>query len=305
MISIITDADFDQQHLLTLAASVEHYSEHPLAQAIVNHATHQKVTLLKAENFEAITGFGAKATINQQHLLIGNANLMRINHISVTHFSKQATQSALLAQTPIYISVDHKAVGMILIADPIKPDAKKTIETLQNKGYEIIMVTGDHLQTAEAIAKQVGIATVFAECLPDEKANKIKQLQNMHKKVLMVGDGINDAPALMQADVGIAMGGGTDIAIESADVTLINHSLSTLMHAITISKRTMRNIKQNLWGAFIYNALGIPIAAGILYPFFGVLLNPMIAGAAMALSSLTVVCNANRLRSIKIEAVQS
>lgn len=305
IISLITDNNFDQQRLLELAASVEQYSEHPLGQAIVTHANHQKITLSKAEHFEAISGFGAKATINQQRILLGNANLMRMHHISVTHFAKQATQAALLAQTPIYMSVDQKAVGMIMIADPIKPDAKQAIEILQNRGFEVIMVTGDHLQTAEAIAKQVGIATVFAECLPEEKANKIKQLQNMHKKVVMIGDGINDAPALTQADVGIAMSAGTDIAIESADVTLINYSLFSIIQAIEISKRTMRNIKQNLFGAFIYNLLGLPIAAGILYPFFGVLLNPMIAGAAMALSSLTVVSNANRLRSIKIEEFKS
>lgn len=303
IIAVIADDTFDQAQLLQFAASLEQYSEHTFGKAIVKHAIAQNITLLKTHSFEAIPGFGAKATVDEKEVFMGNANFMGIHHVSITHLSKVATQAALLAQTPIYVSVDQKAVGIIVVADPIKPDAQATIALLGKMHFECIMVTGDHLQTAEAIAKQVGIRTVFAEHLPDEKANKIKQLQNMGKKVLMIGDGINDAPALSQADVGIAMGNGTDIAIESADITLTHSTLSSIVTAIRFSRYTMRNIKQNLFGAFIYNVVALPVAAGVLYPIFGMLLNPMIAGAAMALSSVTVVYNANRLRSLRIPEV--
>lgn len=300
VIAVMADDTFDQTHLLQLAASIEQYSEHPIGNAIVKQAISQNISLLKAHHFETMPGFGAKAIVDEKEIMLGNTHFMGINHISITHLSKVATQAALLAQTPIYVSVDQKAVGVIIVADPIKADAERVIKSLIKMHFEVIMITGDHLQTAEAIAKQAGIRTVFAEQLPDEKANKIKQLQHMGKKVLMVGDGINDAPALSQADVGIAMSNGTDIAIESADITVTHSTLLSIITAIRFSKYTMRNIKQNLFGAFIYNVLALPIAAGMLYPLFGILLNPMVAGAAMALSSLTVVYNANRLRSITI-----
>lgn len=234
--------------------------------------------------------------IEGQQIWLGNRSLMEKQKIILGDLEQKANQYAALGQTPIYLANDKEIIGILTIADPIKQDSKAAIVRLQKMGLKIIMITGDHRTTANAIAEQVGIKEVMAEVLPQDKAGKIKYLQEQGEKVGMVGDGINDAPALAQANVGFAIGTGTDIAIESAGITLMRGSLQSVADAILISTQTTKNMQQNLFGAFIYNIIGIPIAAGILFPFTGMLLNPMIAGLAMALSSVTVVTNANRLR---------
>lgn len=291
---------WDETRLLQWAASIEANSEHPLAQAIVSFAKHQQITLLSTQNFTALAGTGVRAQIENQTVLLGNAELMQQHNIKNSTLQSKANELAALGQTPMYLSVAEKAVGVIAVADPIKPDAKNAIAQLQQRKLKVVMLTGDNAATAAAIARQVGITDVLAEILPQEKSAQIKKLQAAGEIVGMVGDGINDAPALVQANVGFAIGTGTDVAIESAGITLISGSLQGVANAITISKATIGNIKQNLFGAFIYNILGIPIAAGILFPFFAILLNPIIAGAAMAFSSVTVVSNANRLRLLQV-----
>ena len=237
-----------------------------------------------------------------KNVLLGNQRLMTEHQLSIDDtWVSQSNELASLGQTPMFIAIDQQVAGIIAVADPIKPDSKVAIQRLQKLGIRIIMMTGDNQKTAQAVAKQVGIEQVFAEVLPEHKADHVKRLQSKHTVIGMVGDGINDAPALAQADVGFAIGAGTDVAIESADITLISNSLHGVLNAIAVSKATLRNIKQNLFGAFIYNSIGIPIAAGVLYPVIGWLLNPMIAGVAMAASSLTVVSNANRLRFFKVK----
>jgi Cu+-exporting ATPase len=289
----------DKKQILMLAASLEVGSEHPLAEAIVNAAKKEGLTLINSSNFHAMTGQGVSGVIDGQPTWLGNLSLMEQQNIKLGDLKQQADQLATRGETPIFIAVGQEAIGILTIADPIKPDSKSAILRLKNMGLKIIMMTGDHQITARAIATQVGIGDVLAEVLPKDKAGKIIELQAKAEKVGMVGDGINDAPALAQAEVGFAIGTGTDIAIESAGITLMRGSLQGVADAMVISKQTIRNMKQNLFGAFIYNTMGIPIAAGILFPFTGLLLNPMIAGAAMALSSLTVVANANRLRFFK------
>jgi Cu+-exporting ATPase len=289
----------DKKKILMLAASLEVGSEHPLAEAIVNAAKNDGLTLLNATNFQAITGQGVSGVLEGQPTWLGNLSLMEQQNIKLGDLKQQADQLAGNGQTPIFVAIGQEAIGILTIADPIKPDSKSAIQRLQKMGLKVIMITGDHQITARAIAAQVGIDDVMAEVLPKDKAGKIIELQSKAEKVGMVGDGINDAPALAQAEVGFAIGTGTDIAIESAGITLMRGSLQGVADAMVISKQTIRNMKQNLFGAFIYNIMGIPIAAGILFPFTGLLLNPMIAGAAMALSSLTVVTNANRLRFFK------
>tara|TARA_R110000868_G_scaffold255859_1_gene512530 strand:- start:14 stop:2242 length:2229 start_codon:yes stop_codon:yes gene_type:complete len=301
VIEVITQGEIETHTLIQYAASLEQSSEHPLAQAILDKAKQQNITLLPTQNFEAIAGHGITAMVGDKTLYFGNAKLMQAYNITTSHLLPQAEQLASLGQTPMYLAIDNTLAGIISVADPIKPETTLAIQQLQKLGLNVIMMTGDNTKTAQAVAKQVGITTVFAEVLPQDKAEQVKKLQNNNQVVAMVGDGINDAPALTQADVGFAIGAGTDVAIESADVTLIGSSIQGVVNAISISKATMRNIKQNLFGAFIYNSIGIPIAAGILFPFIGVLLNPMLAGAAMAASSLTVVSNANRLRFFKVK----
>ena len=274
-------------------------SEHPLAEAIVMAAKKDGIALLNATHFQAITGQGVSGVLDGQQIWLGNRSLMEQQHIQLGGLKQQADQYAASGQTPIFVAVGQEVIGILTIADPIKPDSKSSIQRLQKMGLTVIMITGDHQITAHAIASQVGITDVLAEVLPKDKAGKIIELQTKDETVGMVGDGINDAPALAQAEVGFAIGTGTDIAIESAGITLMRGSLQGVVDAIMISQKTIRNMKQNLFGAFIYNIMGIPIAAGILFPFTGLLLNPMIAGAAMALSSVTVVTNANRLRFFK------
>jgi P-type Cu+ transporter len=290
--------------LLTLAAIADRRSEHPLAQAIVQGAIDQGLSLAEPQSFQALPGEGVQATVDQKTIFVGNAKLMANQGIDLTAFGAMTEKLADEGKTPMLVAVDGKAAGVIAVADTIKQDSLIAIQTLQKMGIEVVMITGDNQRTAQAIARQVGITRVLAEVLPADKASMVKTLQQQQKGqpktkglVGMVGDGINDAPALAQADVGFAIGTGTDVAIEAADVTLVGGSLRSLVYAIEISRATLNNIRQNLVGAFIYNTLGIPFAAGVFYPLFGILLSPILAGGAMALSSITVVTNANRLRS--------
>ena len=289
----------EREHVLMLAASIEAGSEHPLAMAIVESAKEQGIEARKVSAFASIAGKGVEAVLDDSQLLFGNEKLMKERSIDIRAFIDRAQTLAEEAKTPMYFAINNKLAAVIAVADPIKPDSIEAIKRLQSNGIRIVMLTGDNRLTAKAIASKVGITEFVAEVMPEDKANKVAQLQKEGEIVGMTGDGINDAPALAHANVGFAIGTGTDVAIESADITLMRGSLHGLADAIAVSKATLTNIKQNLFGAFIYNVAGVPIAAGILYPFFGLLLSPIIAGAAMAFSSLTVVTNANRLRFFK------
>lgn len=296
---IIPVASYSQQELLLYAASAERFSEHPLGDAIIQAAQTEGLELLPVENFIAKVGMGISLSINSLPILVGNIKLMKDNNISLDELPEQAKQLALEGKTPIYIAINSQPAGIIAVADPIKPDAAIAISKLRQMGMEPVMITGDNRQTALAIAQQAGIDQVLAEVLPSEKASAVESLQQQGKIVAMVGDGINDAPALAQADVGIAIGSGTDVALEAADIVLINNSLLGVYSAIELSKQTVKIIKQNLFWAFAYNIMGIPVAMGLLHLYGGPLLNPMIAGAAMSTSSVSVVSNALRLRSFK------
>ena len=296
---IIAINNTSNDELICIAASIERQSEHPLALAIVNYAQEKNITLKSISKFNAIEGHGVQATIDHQTILLGNSKLMREQGIDCSSLINQADTLSSQGHTVIYVAKNKQLMGAIGISDPIKEDSLDAIKRLQQLGITVYMLTGDNEKTANAVAKRVGITHVFAQVLPKDKANKIIELQKQGQIIGMVGDGINDAPALAQANIGFAIGSGTDVAIESADVTLMRNSIHGVVDAISISKATMSNIKQNLFGAFIYNGIGIPVAAGILYPILGILLNPMIAGAAMAMSSVTVVTNANRLRLFK------
>ncbi len=296
---VVANGNFPETDLLRLAASVETVSEHPLAEAIVRGAKEKGLKLTTPEGFEAVPGHGVTATVEGRSLALGNLKMMAQIGASLDGLEEKAQRLADEGKTPMYIAVDGKAAGIVAVADTVKEDSREAIAHLKKLGLEVVMITGDNRRTADAIARQVGVDRVLAEVLPEDKANNVKMLQREGKVVAMVGDGINDAPALAQADVGLAIGTGTDVAIEAADITLIKGSLKGVAVAIDLSKATMRNIKQNLFGSFIYNTLGVPVAAGVLYPFFGILLSPIIASAAMALSSVTVISNALRLRSFK------
>ncbi|MDP1713309.1 MAG: heavy metal translocating P-type ATPase [Anaerolineales bacterium] len=298
-IVISEQSSVTSDQLLKLAASVEKVSEHPLAQAIVEGAQARKLELAEVKDFDAIPGHGVSAKVEGRNILIGNLKLMNREKIALGSLEEQSKSIADDGKTPMFIALDGKAAGIIAVADTVKEDSAEAIKVLQGMGIEVVMITGDNRRTAEAIARRVGVTRVLAEVLPEDKANNIQLLQAEGKKVAMVGDGINDAPALAQADVGLAIGTGTDVAIEASDITLIKGSLKGVVTAIEVSRATMKNIYQNLVGAFIYNTLGVPVAMGLLFPFFGLLLNPLIAGAAMAFSSVTVVGNANRLRGFK------
>jgi Cu+-exporting ATPase len=297
--SIIALDGWTQDSLLQWTASLEQSSEHPLAESIVIAAAEKNLDLHKVAQFAAIAGHGAEAVIEDKKIVIGNRKLMQDKDVDISALQAAAQELTLKAQTPMFVAVDNKAAGLISVSDAIKSDSKAAIRRMRDRGLKVVMITGDNAETARAVASQVGIDEVIAEVLPQHKAEEVSRLQAHGKRVGMVGDGINDAPALAQADVGFAVGSGTDVAIESADITLMRNSLHSVVDAIAISQATVRNIKQNLFGAFIYNSLGIPIAAGVLFPVMGLLLNPMIAGGAMAMSSLTVVSNANRLRFFK------
>ncbi len=291
----------DEDNVLQLAASLEAGSEHPLAVSIVESAQERELHLSKVERFNAIAGHGVEGFVDGQALLFGNERLMRDKNVAIDDVVNTAQHMAAEAQTPMYFAVDGQLAAVIGVSDPIKEDSIEAIKRLKKNGIRVVMLTGDNKATAKAVADKVGITEFFAEVLPEDKSNKVADLQQQGEIVGMTGDGINDAPALALANVGFAIGTGTDVAIESADITLMRGSLHGLADAIAISKATLRNIKQNLLGAFIYNAAGVPFAAGVLYPFFGVLLSPVIAGAAMAFSSVTVVSNANRLRLFKAQ----
>ncbi|HEY5716193.1 MAG TPA: heavy metal translocating P-type ATPase [Psychromonas sp.] len=290
----------DENQILQLVASLEIGSEHPLAEAIVESAKERGLSTDKVEHFNAIAGQGVEGQLGDKRLLFGNQKLMREQHIDLDQKSLEiSAEMANEAKTPMFFAMNGELAAIIAVADPIKDDSISAIKRLQNNGIRVIMLTGDNQETAKAVARKVGITEFFAEVLPEEKSQKVAQLQAQGEIVGMTGDGINDAPALALANVGFAIGTGTDVAIESADITLMRGSLNGLADAISVSKATLRNIKQNLFGAFIYNTAGVPLAAGVLFPLTGLLLNPVIAGAAMAFSSVTVVSNANRLRFFK------
>ncbi len=289
----------NEEQVLKLTASVEKVSEHPLGQAIVEAAQARRVEFVDVKDFEAIPGHGVSAQADGCRVLIGNLKLMNRENIALGSLEEKSKSLADDGKTPMYVAIDNKAAGIVAVADTVKEDSAEAIKALQDLGIEVVMITGDNRRTAEAIARKVGITRVLAEVLPEDKASNVHQLQAEGKKVAMVGDGINDAPALAQADVGLAIGTGTDVAIEASDITLIKGSLKGVVTAIEVSRATMKNIYQNLVGAFFYNTLGIPVAMGVLFPFFGILLSPLIAGAAMAFSSVTVIGNANRLRGFR------
>ncbi|MDQ3803209.1 MAG: heavy metal translocating P-type ATPase [Acidobacteriota bacterium] len=298
---------FDERELLRLAAVADRRSEHPLAEAVVGGARARGVEVGEPERFEAVPGHGVEAVVEGRRVAVGNRKLMARESVPLGEFEARAARLADEGKTPMFVAVDGRAAGVIGVADTLKDDSVAAVSALRRLGIEVVMITGDNERTARAIARQVGITRVLAEVLPEEKARQVEKLQaegtaregragRGARLVGMVGDGINDAPALAQADVGFAIGTGTDVAIEAADVTLVGGSLRGVVTAVEVSRATLRNIKQNLFGAFIYNVLGIPVAAGALYPVLGLLLSPIIAGAAMAASSITVVANANRLR---------
>ena len=301
---IITAEGISETELLTLSASAEKGSEHPLGEAIVNSAEEKGLAFLKTETFNAIPGHGIEVTINGQHLLLGNKKLMDEWHIGLGNLASASDALASQGKTPMYIAKDGKIAGIIAVADTVKESSLRAIKKLHKMGIEVAMITGDNKRTAEAIAKQVGIDRVLSEVLPEDKANEVKKLQDEGKKVGMVGDGINDAPALAQADVGIAIGSGTDVAIESADVVLMRSDLMDVPTAVELSKSTIRNIKENLFWAFAYNILGIPFAMGVVYAFGGPLLSPVIAAAAMSFSSISVLLNALRLKGLQPSAMK-
>jgi P-type Cu+ transporter len=284
---------------LRLVASAERMSEHPLGEAIVAGAEASGVTLVEPEGFDSVTGKGIKALVDGREVLIGNRRMLADVGIDTTELEVRAADLSEHGKTPMLVAVDGAPAGVIAVADTVKAESAAAVATLARLGIEVVMITGDNRRTAAAIAQQVGIERVLAEVLPQDKALEVRRLQQEGKVVAMVGDGINDAPALAQADVGIAIGAGTDVAIEASDVTLISGELRGVVTTIELSRATMRNIKENLVFAWGYNSLGIPVAAGVLYPAIGLLLSPMIAAAAMALSSLSVVGNANRLRRFR------
>jgi Cu+-exporting ATPase len=296
---VVTAPGYEEPTVLRLTASLERGSEHPLGEAIVKGAIARNLTLGDAENFIAIPGHGVNGRIDGHDVLFGNAKLMRDRNVTIDMLLGDWERLAGEGKTPMYVAIDGKAAALIGVADTVKSDSKAAIAVLKNLGIEVVMLTGDNERTGRAIAREVGIDRVLAEVLPNDKAHEVQKLQLEGKSVGMVGDGVNDAPALAQADVGFAIGTGTDVAIEASDVTLIKGSLIGVVTAIEISRATMRNVRQNLVGAFGYNSLGIPVAMGVLYPFIGLLLSPLIAAAAMAFSSVTVVTNANRLRLFK------
>ena len=294
-------SDLNRSDLLQLIASAEQHSEHPLAQAILEAAEEEELDLLPVSHFEAIIGRGLAAQVEGRQLLVGNESLMKEKNIDSSAFQEQLLELSQEGKTAMFVAVDGQLAGILAVADEMKSSSLSAVQELQSMGLEVIMLTGDREETATAIAQKAGIQKVIAGVLPDGKAEAIKKLQEAGKKLAMVGDGINDAPALVQADVGIAIGSGADVAIESADVVLMHSDLQDVVKAIKLSQATIRNIKENLFWAFAYNTLGIPIAMGLLHLFGGPLLNPMLAGLAMSLSSVSVVANALRLGRFKMD----
>ena len=302
VVAVVPADGFERNELLRLAASVERASEHPLAFAILNAAKDESIELRDVQNFDSPVGKGALGTVDGRRIVIGNAVIMQQSSIDIRMLEAEARTQRERGATAIYVAVDGRAAGIIAIADPIKPSAQDAIRQLRDDGLRIVMLTGDNVTTAQAVAKTLGITEVEADVLPERKGDVVARLRSEGRVVAMAGDGINDAPALAAADVGIAMGSGTDVAIESSGITLLRGDLIGLVEARLLSRATMRNIRQNLVFAFLYNAAGIPVAAGLLYPTFGILLSPMLAAAAMALSSVSVIGNALRLSRAKLHA---
>jgi Cu+-exporting ATPase len=297
---VATLGDLPANEILRLAASLERGSEHPLASAIVAGALEQKLELLPAEWFRSITGKGVVGTVAGRAVALGNLKLFEELGIAPDDLPRRAEERRQEGQTVMLVAVDGKAAGIVGVADPVRASTSEAVRLLREEGIRLIMLTGDSHTTAEAVARKLGIELVEAEVLPDQKAAVVKRLQAEGRIVAMTGDGINDAPALAQAHVGVAMGTGTDVAIESAGITLVRGDLRGLVRARRLSRATMRNIRQNLFFAFVYNALGVPVAAGVLYPLLGLLLSPMLASAAMSLSSVSVIANALRLRRVEL-----
>jgi Cu+-exporting ATPase len=298
--AVVPVEGFAESDLVRLAAAVERLSEHPLARAIVRHADERGVASLPASDFDAPTGKGALGTVEGRKVVIGNASFLRERGIDVGPLQNTAETLRQEGATAIFVGVDGGMAGAIAIADPVKASTPEALAALRAQGVRIVMLTGDNWTTAKAVAGRLGIDDVEAEVLPDQKGAVVQRLKDAGRVVAMAGDGVNDAPALAAADVGIAMGTGTDVAMESAGVTLLKGDLTGIVRARRLSQAVMGNIRQNLFFAFVYNALGVPVAAGILYPFFGIVLSPIIAAAAMALSSVSVIGNAARLRSVRL-----
>ena len=301
LVSVTPAAGFDEAEVVRLAAGIEQASEHPLAAAIVRGAEKRAVERVAVADFQSVTGKGVTGVVDGRRIALGNITLLQDLGIDVGELPAQADALRSEGQTVMFLGVDGRAAGLVGVADPIKATTPEAIRSLHEEGIRIVMLTGDSRVTAEAVAARLGIDQVQAEVLPDQKASVVKQLQAEGRIVAMAGDGINDAPALAQAQVGIAMGTGTDVAMESAGVTLVKGDLRGIVRARKLSRATLRNIRQNLFFAFIYNSLGVPVAAGVLYPVFGLLLSPMIAAAAMSFSSVSVITNALRLRRISLE----
>jgi len=302
LVSQQTIAPWDESSVLVMAASLEQGSEHPLAQAIVRGAQEKGLELFEPQEFQSETGKGVSGRVNEKSVALGNRHYMEDLGLDVGDIEEAAEKLRGQSQTVMYLAIEKTLAGILGVADPIKESTPRSLAQLKKEGLELVMVTGDNRRTAEAVARQIGIQEFEAEVLPQKKNEIVKKLQGAGKKVAMAGDGINDAPALAQADLGIAMGTGTDVAMESAGVTLLKGDLQGILRALHLSRATMRNIRQNLFFAFVYNTLGVPIAAGVLYPFFGILLSPMLAAAAMSLSSVSVIGNALRLRRLKLSS---
>lgn len=289
-----------EKEILQITASAEKLSEHPLGAAIVEKANERKINLLESKDFKAVVGAGVEALVNGHKILVGTRELIANNDIRIMNYESEIMELEEQGKTVVIVAADSEVIGLIAIADTLKPNSRKAVEEMKKLGLEVIMITGDNQKTAEAIASQVGITRILAKVLPGNKAEEIKKLQKEGKIVAMVGDGINDAPALAAADVGIAMGTGTDIAMEAGSITLMRGDLEGIVAAIKLSRKTMGTIRQNLFWAYAYNTILIPVAAGVLYPFFGILLNPILAAAVMGLSSVSVVLNSLRLKKIKL-----
>ena len=302
LVSIEVLAELDERRLLQLVASLEQHSEHPLARAMTHRAVEEGITLLESSGFVSETGRGASAKVDGYHVVVGNRSMMMLNSISCKGDQEIIRAWSELGMTPIYVAIDGTLAGLMAVADPLKKEARQIVEQLHHHELEVVMLTGDQRDVAEAAARALGIKQCYSGLLPADKIEQIDQLQSTGKTVLMVGDGINDAPALSKADVGLAIGSGTDIAIESADIVLMRGELEGVLNTILLSRATMKNIRQNLLGAFAYNTVGIPVAAGVLYPWFGLLLSPIVAATAMSLSSVTVVSNALRLKRMKLRS---
>ena len=298
--TVVTAGEMDEKQLLSFAASLEKGSEHPLAAAIVESAQERGIPLTKPEEFSSHTGKGVSARIDGHTVILGNQRLLEEFSVDAGPLMEQAQTMLAEAQTVMFVALDGEIAGIVSVADPVKTTTPEAVKELHEEGIRIVMLTGDNRSTAQSVAGKLGLDEVVAEVLPDEKAAAVKKLQESGRMVAMAGDGINDAPALAQAHVGLAMGTGTDVAMESAGVTLVKGDLTAIVRARKLSRATMRNIAENLFFAFVYNSLGIPVAAGILYPWFGILLSPVIAAAAMSCSSVSVVTNALRLRTVKI-----